>query len=56
MLKSKFRPLLLEKMLKTPRSKETPLADSVREVIVKTDTTPIIDYVRRGIGFLRSRA
>ena len=56
LLKSKFRPLLLDKMLKKPKKKETPLADAVREVIVKTDTQPIREFVRRGIGFIKARA
>ena len=56
LLKSKFRPLLLAKMLKTPRNKETPLADAVKEVIVQTSTKPIPEFVRRGLGFLRERA
>ena len=56
LLKSKFRPLLLAKMLKTPRSKETPLANAVKEVIVQTSTDPIPEFVRRGLGFLRERA
>ena len=42
LLKSKFRPLLLSKMLKTPRNKETPLADAVKQVILNTDPSPVI--------------
>ena len=42
LLKSKFRPLLLSKMLKTPRDKETPLADAVKQVILNTDATPVV--------------
>ena len=56
LLKSKFRPLLLQKMLKTPRNQETPLADAVREVILTTDTSPIPKYIRRGLNNLRYAA
>ena len=56
LLKSKFRPLLLKKMLKTPRKHETPLADAVREVILKTDTSPVKDFIRRGLNFLMNES
>ena len=56
LLKSKFRPLLLKKMLKTPRNKDTPLADTVREVILTTDAKLVKEFVRRGLNFLRQSA
>jgi len=56
LLKQKFRPLLLKKMLLTPRSKETPLRDAVREVILKVDPSPIKEFVRRGLSFLKEAA
>ena len=56
LLKQKFRPLLLKKMLKTPKNKETPLADAVKEVFLSTDMSPIPKFIRRGLSFLRSRA
>ena len=56
LLKQKFRPLLLSKMLKVPKNKETPLADAVREVFLTTDLSPIPKFIRRGLTFLRSRA
>ena len=42
-LKAYFRPLLLQKMLKDPRSKDKPLKDSVKQSIreVPTDSIPI---------------
>ena len=46
----------MKKMLKTPKNKETPLADSVREVFLTTDMSPIPKFIRRGLSFLRSRA
>ena len=56
LLKQKFRPLLLKKMLKTPRNKETPLAEAVREVFLTTDMSPIPKFIRRGLDFLKLRA
>ena len=43
-------------MLKTPRRKETPLADAVKEVILKTDPSPVKDFIRRGLNFLKKDA
>ena len=56
LLKSKFRPKLLERMLKTPRGKETPLKETLRDVIIGTPTHAIRDFVRRGLNFLRIAA
>ena len=56
LLKQKFRPLLLKKMLKVPKKDETPLADAVKEVFLTTDMSPIPKFIRRGLSFLRSRA
>ena len=56
LLKQKFRPLLLKKMLKVPKKDETPLADAVKEIFLTTDTSPIPKYIRRGLNFLRCRA
>jgi hypothetical protein len=56
LLKQKFRPLLLQKMLKVPKKDETPLADAVREIFLTTDASPIPKFIRRGLNFLRWRA
>jgi hypothetical protein len=41
-LKAYFRPLLLSKMIKDPRAKDTPLKDALRQTIrdVSTDSIP----------------
>ena len=43
-------------MIKVPRGKDTPLTDAVREVITKTDPSPIKEFVRRGLNFLKEAA
>ena len=56
LLKGRFRPLLLKKMLTTPRNRATPLADAVREVMLQTDPAPVVDFIRRGLNYLRTEA
>ena len=55
-LKSAFRPILLNKMLKVPRAKDTPLRDAVHEAIKLTPTTSIPKYVKKGDDFLEQDA
>ena len=50
MLKMNFRPLLLQKMLRCPRNKDTPLADTVKEVMKMTSTEGIPN---RGLRILK---
>ena len=55
-LKAYFRPLLLSKMLKDPRSKDRPLKDAVKQSIryVSTDSIPV--YCQRALEKLSSDA
>ena len=55
-LKAYFRPLLLSKMVKDPRSKDRPLKDSVKQAIrdVSTDSIPV--YCQRALEKLSSDA
>ena len=56
MLKTTFRPLLLEKMLKPHNHKSTPLKDAVLEAIQKTSRDSILKFVQRGIRQLKEEA
>jgi hypothetical protein len=47
-MKMTFRPLLLDKMLKVPRAKDTPLRDAVQETFHCVSTESIPSYVRAG--------
>jgi hypothetical protein len=55
-MKAIFRPLLLQKMLKCPRSRDTPLKDALRETINKVSQDSIPSYVARGLRFLKEDA
>jgi len=55
-LKATFRPLLLQKMLAGPRSKDTPLRDALYEAIRTVPATSIPAYVARGLETLRQDA
>ena len=48
-LKAYFRPLLLSKMLKDPRAKDTPLKDAVRQTIRDVSTNSIPSYIESGL-------
>ena len=55
-LKARFRPLLLQKMLKFPKPKEMPLRDSVHEAIRSVSTKSIPSFVEHGLRELRKDA
>ena len=55
-LKAHFRPLLLSKMLKGPRSKDMPLRDAVRQTIRDVSTDSIPALCQRGLETLRRDA
>ena len=52
-LKATFRPLLLQKMLAGPRSKDRPLRDALYETIRTVPTASIPAFVARGLENLR---
>ena len=49
LLKQRFRRILLQKMLLTPNSKETPLKDALHEAFVNTPEEPVIKFVHMGL-------
>ena len=55
-LKATFRPRLLQKMLACPRAKDTPLRDTVFEVIRNAPTISIPSFVARGLATLEQDA
>ena len=55
-LKTYFRPLLLSKMLKCPRAKDTPLRDAVRQTIRDVSVDSIPAFCQRGLETLRRDA
>jgi hypothetical protein len=55
-LKRKFRELLLMKMLKEPKKKDTPLRDAVLEAIAGTTRESIPKFVKKGLRYLKEEA
>ena len=55
-LKAYFRPLLLQKMVKDPRSKDQPLKDSVRQAIRDVSTASIPAFCKAGLEALNRDA
>ena len=56
LLKQRFRRILLQKMLQTPSSKETPLKDALKEAFQHTPDEPVVKFVRMGLRQLREAA
>ena len=56
LLKQRFRRILLQKMLLTPDSRETPMLDALLEAFRVTPEEPVIKFVEMGIEALRREA
>lgn len=55
-LKAKYRPLLLQKMLTTPRAKDKPMEQSLHQVLKENDASSIKGFIRHGLQALFSDA
>ena len=57
MYKSKFRALLLDKMLQNPEPKATPLVDAMFETFTMTDVSKAVPrFIRKALHILRREA
>jgi hypothetical protein len=55
--KQNYRAVLLDKMLKGPGTKDTPLKDALHETFVMTDVSESIPrYIKKALGMLRRDA
>ncbi len=55
-LKAYFRPLLLQKMVKGVRARQTPLKDAVFETLTNVPRTSIPAYIDNGLSVLKADA
>ena len=55
-LKAYFRPLLLSKMLRHPRAKDTPLLDALKQTIRDVSTSSIPSFCQGGLRNIRNDA